>query len=306
MKDEVVYSVQDFADMFKISKNTVYAMIKRGDLQAYQVGNKIRISSEEIAAYKERSLKSKVGRKRQQKKNYVISGHDAALDILGQRLQQKGFCVSRVFQNSMVSLEGLRQGKVQVAATHLWNSKTGIYNVDAVRKMFPKQGILLIRLFHRQQGFYVVQGNPKKLQTWEDLQNSDVVLVKREQGSGAERLLTEKLRQSEISLRDINICPQVANSTFELVQTIADGIADVGLDKASAILSDKVNFVPLHQECYDLVVDKEHWQEDFYKELYRIICSKEYRQELNAYGIYDLEEMGNIIIDTGEGGYQNE
>ena len=34
---------QEVADILKISKNTVYELIKRGELNAYKVGNRFRI-----------------------------------------------------------------------------------------------------------------------------------------------------------------------------------------------------------------------------------------------------------------------
>lgn len=302
MKDEVIYSVQDFADMFKISKNTVYAMIKRGDLQAYQISNKIRISSEEVEAYKKRSLKSGKNTKSKSVQSFVISGYDTALNILAHRLQQKGFEVSRVFQNSMASLNSLQQEKVQVAATHMWNSETNKYNIDYVKGIFPEGGVVLFRLFNRMQGFYVQKGNPKNIKNWSDLRNANILLIKREFGSGADKLLDLKLREYGINANNINYCSDITNSTFELVQAIAEGKADVGLDKACTLFSDKVDFIPLQRECYDLAIKEENWNKDFSKELYNIVCSKEYQQEITSVGSYDISEIGHIIMEGNKRG----
>ena len=299
MKQEMVYSVQEFADMFKISKNTVYAMIKRGDLQAYQVGNKIRISQEEVEAYKRRSIKPLLEKPKKKAKTYVISGHDAALDILGQRLQQKGFFISRVFQNSVVSLDALQKKQVDVASTHMWNPETDQYNVDYMQEIFPDGGVLLIRLFRRWQGFYVQKGNPKGLCAWRDLAKPDVVLINRELGSGTRKLLTAKLQQYQIALGSIHEYQQMENSTFGIIQAVADGRVDVGVGGASFLLSDKVDFIPLQLECYDLVIHEEDWPEAFNQALYEIICSKEYQQEISASGDYDLSETGKIVLSNG-------
>ena len=45
---------QEVADMLKIAKTTVYELIKRGDLNAYRIGNKMRIELDEIEDYKNR------------------------------------------------------------------------------------------------------------------------------------------------------------------------------------------------------------------------------------------------------------
>ena len=47
------YTPDEVAQMFQISKHTVYELIKRGELQAFKVGNKMRIEHAEIERYKE-------------------------------------------------------------------------------------------------------------------------------------------------------------------------------------------------------------------------------------------------------------
>ncbi|MGB4437211.1 MAG: helix-turn-helix domain-containing protein, partial [Acetomicrobium sp.] len=42
---------QEVADILKISKNTVYELIKRGELNAYKVGNRFRIDLRDVEAY---------------------------------------------------------------------------------------------------------------------------------------------------------------------------------------------------------------------------------------------------------------
>ena len=47
------YTPDEVAKEFKISKHTVYELIKRGELRAFKVGNKMRIEQEEIKRYKQ-------------------------------------------------------------------------------------------------------------------------------------------------------------------------------------------------------------------------------------------------------------
>lgn len=45
------YTPEEVAEMLKISKYTVYEMVKRGDLEAYRVGRNLRIQDSDIEAY---------------------------------------------------------------------------------------------------------------------------------------------------------------------------------------------------------------------------------------------------------------
>lgn len=51
--DRKAYTPDEVAQLFQISKHTVYELIKRGELQAFKVGNKMRIEHSEIERYKE-------------------------------------------------------------------------------------------------------------------------------------------------------------------------------------------------------------------------------------------------------------
>src|SRR3954465_6212121 len=51
--DEKAYTPDEVAQIFQISKHTVYELIKRGELQAFKIGNKMRIEHTELERFKE-------------------------------------------------------------------------------------------------------------------------------------------------------------------------------------------------------------------------------------------------------------
>jgi putative molybdopterin biosynthesis protein len=53
--EDRVYTPEEVARLFQISKYTVYNLIKRGELKAFKIGNKIRIEEIELEKYKESS-----------------------------------------------------------------------------------------------------------------------------------------------------------------------------------------------------------------------------------------------------------
>ena len=48
-------SIQQTADLLGVHYNTVYRMVRRGELEAYKVGRIIRISDEDIEEWKRRN-----------------------------------------------------------------------------------------------------------------------------------------------------------------------------------------------------------------------------------------------------------
>ena len=56
MNDELLFTPEEISKKLKITKNTVYEMIKRGDLEAHRLGKHLRISQSQFENY---LLKSK-------------------------------------------------------------------------------------------------------------------------------------------------------------------------------------------------------------------------------------------------------
>jgi molybdopterin-binding protein len=51
MNDDILYKPEEIAEKLKITKGTVYEMIKRGDLEAHRIGRHIRISGTQLESY---------------------------------------------------------------------------------------------------------------------------------------------------------------------------------------------------------------------------------------------------------------
>lgn len=51
MSEEILYTPEELAAKLKLSKYTIYEMIKRGDIQAHHIGRSIRISESQLELY---------------------------------------------------------------------------------------------------------------------------------------------------------------------------------------------------------------------------------------------------------------
>ncbi len=323
MKDETVFTVQEVADQLKISKNTIYEMIKRGDVLAYKVGNKMRISASELDNYKQRALKGQGGRSvpprslasqpegggavwqdmdsNTLQNGFVISGQDVALDVLVRYLQVEAKMpyILRSFDGSYNGLFSLYQGKAHIASSHLWDAKANVYNVPFIERMLPDVPAIIIRLFKRQQGFYVLKGNPKNIHDWQDLARKDVKMINREKGSGTRLLVYQHLRKQGIDPQKVNGFDNECTSHFETASAVSRGEADVSVGTyINSKMVSGIDFLPMQQECYDIVIRKEDWDKPMFQMVYQIICSERYQMELQSMGGYDLSETGTIVAET--------
>lgn len=308
MMDDYALTPLEVAEILKISKNTVYELIKKGELNAYKVGKKIRIDMVDVDKYKN-STKSNTT-----KRNYIpqsnieidnhtliISGQDIMLDILTRHLELscKGFHAFRSYEGSYNGLYKLYQGKVSAATAHLWDGDTGQYNIPYVKRMLPGVQAVIIHLAKRMQGFYVAKGNPQKIRCWEDLTRSDITIINREKGSGTRVLLDEHLRKLGISPSKINGYKNECASHLATASAVARGEADVGIGNEKSGLQVKdIEFIPIQQESYELIIKKEDSNKPNYQAVLNVINSDEFKMELQGIGGYDITDTGKIVGET--------
>lgn len=309
----------EVAEILKITKNTVYELIKRGELPAYKVGKKLRIDKEDIENYinSQKGTTSSVNKPQKKEisvnepdtdneinsndKNIIICGQDMILDILGRNLETSLPSVKsyRSYMGSYNGLFNLYNNKVSIASAHLWDWETSEYNVSFVKKLLPGIPCVIVNLAYRMQGFYVQKGNPKNIKGWEDLNREDLSYINRERGCGVRVLLDGKLREFNIPSSSVNGYNYEESSHLSVASSIARGKGDLGLGiEKVAKQIDNIDFIPLQKERYDLVIKKENLENPAYKEILNIINSDDFKGELEGLGGYDLKDTGKIISET--------
>ena len=229
----------------------------------------------------------------------IISGQDLSLDILASHLEESGGYRSlRSFSGSLNSLVKMYQGQADIVSTHLFDGESGEYNLPYVKRLLTGHSYLVINLLGRRAGLYVQKGNPKNLNGWADLSTPGLRLVNREKGSGARVLLDEQLRLAGIERAAIRGYDDEELNHMAVATRIASGQADVGvgIEKTARLID--VDFIPLIDEQYDLVLKKTTDNEPLRSLLIETLNSDSFRGKLAAIGGYDLTKTGTILHDT--------
>lgn len=322
MKERSSLTPEDVAGILNIAKNTVYELIKRGELTAYRVGRKLRVDLQDVEAYKkkgknlelmpsnipvmteiptqtiEKSLEEDLSASSQR---MVICGQDVLLDILARHLERhpNGTRALRHHVGSFSGLLALYQGKAHLASAHLWDGDREDYNISYVRHILCGIPAVIIHLACRMQGFYTAKGNPKGIKTWQDLTRPDLVFINREKGCGTRVLLDEQLRRLGMDRRQITGYEREEHSHLAVASAVSRGEADVALGNEKASLQVRgVDFVPLQKERYELVIKKEDMDKLPFQAVIEILQSREFKNELQGLGDYDLTELGKIVAEV--------
>lgn len=321
MTTDISYTTEEIAKLLKISKLTVYDLIKKGDLPAYRVGKQMRVDGTDLEAYK---VRAKGGRGHTIKAEsielvptqhvpasmpthpgaqqpIVITGQDVSLDILAKHIEKKSPNLRplRSYVGSLDSLIAMYKGESDIVSTHLLDGDTGEYNIPYIRKLLIGSSYVVINLVSRSAGFYVQKGNPKKLHGWKDLSQPGLLLANREKGSGARVLLDEQLRLLGIPNQQILGYDQEESNHMGVAGKVALGEADfgVGIEKAAHMVGG-VDFIPLIQERVDLVMLKKPGNLEWIESVKQVLQSEAFHRELRPIQGYDISQTGHVLFET--------
>jgi len=226
-----------------------------------------------------------------------IGSHDLTLDLMAQFLAEHDRRLVSANVGSQGGLVALRRGEAHFAGSHLLDPKTGEYNISYIRQYMPNIPVKLIALVGREQGLIVKKGNPKGIKSLRDLIKPDVHFVNRQRGAGTRVLLDYHLNLMTISPASIVGYLEEEYTHLSVAASIASGRADCGLGIAAAAQALDLDFVPLFQERYDLVIPNEHAESELLAPLLGLLADSAFRKAVSQLTGYDVSVMGTTILE---------
>ena len=304
-------STQEVADILRVSKSTVYDLIRKGEIHSFKIGRKVRFTQEDVDAYIARSKHEQAVRPVQKVDTHstlltppetgepelIISGQDVVLDILANHLQREGIRVARTYLSGFEGLLALYQDRIQVAASHLFDGRE--YNVSYVRSLVPGIPAVLVNVTYRTLGFYVPKGNPKNICGWEDLGRSDLTIVNRRPGSSARIVLDTQLKRLGIPSASVKGYQTILKSHLTIAAAVAEGDADfaIGTERISQQI-DGIDFIPLLEERFDFVIKRELLDSPAVQVMLATMRSPLFRQEIAHISGNDYRDLGKVVAEV--------
>jgi len=161
----------------------------------------------------------------------------------------------------------------------------------------PDIPVKVVALVGRDQGLMVRRGNPKAIHSLKDLTRRQVQFVNRQRGAGTRVLLDYHLNLMTLKPEQIAGYSQEEYTHLGVAAAIASGRADCGLGIAAAAQALDLEFVPLFQERYDLVIPKQFAEADLLAPLFELITNRRFRDAVAQLPGYDVSVMGAIILE---------
>lgn len=195
--------------------------------------------------------------------------------------------------SSTRALEALAEGRAHVAGTHLVTA-SGAPDLGPARAALAACGGEVVTFAVWDQGLVVAPGNPKGVRGVADLARPDVEVVHRPAGSGSHLLLETLLAREGLAPADLGGAGREVPGHAEVCQAVLLGAADAGVAVASLAEDAGLEFVPLGEVRFDLVIRADAREHPAVRALLELLADARFRRDLGALPSYAIGRTGSV------------
>lgn len=300
-------NTKEVARYLGINEKQVYLLIKSKKIPSTKITGKWLFPKKLIDEWIEVNAKAGLTKVKHRVKNFpgvlIASGsNDPLLDILQAELRRL-YPELYLFSTNIGSIEGLKAlnaGYTDIAWSHLFDLKTGEYNIPYLKIYLPDIKPVVINLFYREIGFVLPPGNPLRFKGFSDLKKKGILFVNRQKGSGTRLLIDQNLNELEIDTKKINGYENEVNTHLEVGLSILNKKANVGIGSIAVSKLLGLHFIPITKERFDMIISREFFFNKGIQAIINLLHTKEFIEKIERIGGYDLKDSGKILYSEEE------
>lgn len=229
----------------------------------------------------------------------VFNGsHDLTIDMLSAHLKLKNHQMEIISAHvgSMAGLMAIRKGEAHVAGIHLLDPETKEYNISYIKRFLAGQKVVLFPFLRRSQGWFLPNGNPLGITEIAHLVEKGAHFVNRQKGAGTRILFDMLLKEAGIDSEQITGYDREMFSHLSVAAEVMSDERAVGLGIFPAAKTMNLEFIPVADESYDLLMTKEFFESEKGQMLLSVIHSPQFIKEVEKIGGYSVVTDREPII----------
>ena len=289
------FTTHELAALLRVKERKVYDLVAKDMIPFRRVTGKLLFPRDEIAQWLQvngvangAQAAPKLQPSFEGRRLLVAAGgHDLLLEWA---LRASGSGIAGFFDGALDGLDRAQAGDCIAAGLHI--PEGGEWNVAAVEARFTDEPWVLIEWARRRRGLITrpdLAKRPDCLKAARGLR-----FQTRQSEAGSELVLEQLLAAEKMKRADLRLVEAVERSETDLAMAIADGRADVGLGIAAAARQFKLDFAPLIEERFDLLVWRKAYFDPPFQKLVALCLSEAFRDKAKALGGYDVSGFGTV------------
>ncbi|MCR8744798.1 molybdopterin biosynthesis protein [Romboutsia lituseburensis] len=221
----------------------------------------------------------------------AIGSHDLIVDLISSELTKNSlgqFKLNSIYVGSEHGVLALKNNECHISPVHAIK----LDDEDYIKYIIDED-ISIIKLAKRTQGIIVKKGNPLKIENMHDLVKYRI--VNRQKGSASRILLDNFIDSNNIKKSTINGYKREESTNMCVAKTIQNDDADCAIGIYSVSRAFDLDFIPICEHEYGILVRTKDLKEDYIKKLLDVINSNSFKKKVDSFGGYDLSQCGEVL-----------
>jgi excisionase family DNA binding protein len=289
-------TTHEVADYLRIKERRVYELVRQRQIPCTRATGKWLFPRALIDRWVAEQLEMAPASARETPP-VVAGSHDPLLDWA---VKESGCGLALLPGGSLDGLKRLADGQARVAGLHLFHADLAerdpqaAFNVPNVKDAAQPADAVLLEWAWRTQGLVLPAGNPDGVAGLADLAAKRIPVVRRQAESGSGLLLDHLARQAGLAGRDLSFVDETARSEMDLGLAILEGRARAGVAVEAVARSLQLDFVPLQQERFDLLLGRRDYFGPAVQTLMTFARGAAFAERARRLGGYDVSGLGTV------------
>ncbi|MDR9392730.1 MAG: helix-turn-helix transcriptional regulator [Roseovarius sp.] len=285
--DPEFLTVRELAELLRIKERKVYDLAATGSVPCSRATGKLLFPAAEVRAWIAGASTGGTPDIGPRPPAILLGSHDPLLDWA---IRESRCGLATFFDGSHDGLARFRAGEGVATGLHVHDAASGDWNLPVVAESCGDRNAALISFATRRRGIVVRTGNGT-IKGIADLAGHRV--TPRQPESGTETLFHHLLARHGVSAGDITF-GDVARTETDAVQSVARGTADAAFGLECVARDFGLDFLPLVNERFDLLVDRAAWFDPPLQALERFCRAPAFAKRAEMTGGYDLGGHGKV------------
>ncbi|MGS4986440.1 substrate-binding domain-containing protein [Roseibium sp. RP-7] len=275
-------TTKEVADLLRVKERKVYDLAAANEIPHRRITGKLLFPAAELRSW----IEGPTAAATPERPGVLAGSHDPLLDWA---VHASDCGLAMLCNGSADGLNRFAAGDAALAGLHL--PEENGWNVASVSELGLKDAVL-ISWASRKRGLLVSREAAPTVRSVADLKGRRVAM--RQPGTGTALLFSRLLADAGLSEADLTTGPATAHTENDAASAVAAGEADAALGIETAARPFKLAFVPLAEECFDLLIDRRSFFTPPVQMLFEFARTSEFRDKAAALGGYDLAGHGAV------------
>ncbi len=281
-------TTKELAELLRVKERKVYALVASNSVPYSKATGKLLFPRAAITAWVNEGWLKSVATSNEPLPSVFFGSHDPLLDWA---LRESQCGIATYFDGSIDGVERFIKREGMATGMHIYDASRDDWNTHYMAQNCKEMPVVLVHWTKRMRGLILREGLERTVKSIADI--TGLRFVPRQQKAGAQVLFLQLIAQAKLKLDSFESLP-AERTEVDAASSVLEGKADVTFGLESVAAQYHLQFVPLIQEQFDLLVDRRAWFEPGWQKFHTFCGGAAFQQRAEALKGYDISAFGTV------------